>query len=187
MPSSLQMYLIVGAGATSAAILVILALIKGRRPPARNGPWIAALVLAGLPAAFLTPMALAATAVSRQANWLAIGALGLCLGFVLALLRPRWAAWGFIASGLLLPVLTWAADTLLEQPQESSIGVAQALGIYTWRALLTGGLLLWAVRPHAVEPRDEAQITAAVAPSPTANVHTATEDAATENVPHQSA
>lgn len=118
---------------------------------------------------------------SGQGNWLAIGAIGLCLGFVLALLRPRWAAWGFIASGVLLPVLTWTADTVVEQPQEISIGVAQALGIYTWRALLTGGLLLWAVRPRTVEPRDEAEATAAVVPSPMAS-----ENAPDEQVAHPS-
>ena len=178
MPSSVPMFLIVGAGASTAAILVVLALVKGRKAPARHGPWIAALVLAGLPAAFLTPMALAAMVASRQGNWLAIGAIGLCLGFVLALLRPRWAAWGFIASGVLLPVLTWTADTLVEQPQDSSIGVAQALGIYTWRALLTGGLLLWAVRPRTVEPRDEAEPTAAVVPSPMASENAPDEQAA---------
>jgi hypothetical protein len=159
------MYLIVGTGATSAAVLVVLALLAGRRKPARQGPWIAALILAGLPAAFLTPLAVAATVVSRQANWLVIGALGLCLAFVLALLRPRWAAWGFIASGLLLPILAWLADTLVEQPQESTIGAAQALGVYTWRALLTGGLLLWAVRPRAAKADSSAQPQAVVAPS----------------------
>lgn len=182
MTSSLPMYLIVGTGATSAAILVVLAVIKGRRPPARRGPWLAAVILAGLPAAFLAPMALAATAVSREANWLVIGALGLCLAFVLAFLRPRWAAWVFICSGLLLPVLVWMAETVVEQPQESTIGAAQALGIYTWRALLTGALLLWSIRPRRAVPNSGAEQSAVATPSPTSPSPTTDENLP---LPHQ--
>lgn len=147
MSHQVALYLIVGAGAASTATLLVLALISGRRPADRRGPWIAALILAGLPAAFLG-LAAVVTAVTGSFDWMQIGAVGLCCLFALSFIRPRWAGWTFIASGLAFPLLLWLADTFLTETQLGSIGVGQALGFYAWRALLTGGLLLWAVTPR---------------------------------------
>lgn len=141
------MYAIVGIGAGSTAIFLILALVRGRQAPVRLWPWILGLVFAGVPAALLTLVAVAA-AFSDGGGWLAVGVLGLWLLLGVSIVRPRWGAWCFIGSGLLLPVFLWGGDLLVADEAHLQLGVEQGTAMYTVRALITGGILIWATQPR---------------------------------------
>lgn len=138
----LVMYAVVGLGALSALILVILALLAGRRKPVRLWQWIAALVVQGLPAALLTVPAVM-TVVQRQPPWITVGVVGLWLLIGLTVLRPRWAAWALVVSAGLMPLLLWTGGTLVPS-QELPIEPLMMLGFYSARSAIAAGLLWWA-------------------------------------------
>ena len=141
---------IVGLLAAIVLVLVALAVPRGRQRPARLGPWIAALVLAVVPALLFTAVAVSAI-VAGEGWWVLIGFAGLWSLVALAVLRPRWAAWAFIGSGVALPVLL-ATSALLIATGEPMIDLGHAIGFYTIRALVTGALLMWAGSTRATTP-----------------------------------
>ena len=61
--------------------------------------------------------------------------------FALALLAPFWGAWMTIGFALVLPVLLVLGDLMASAPLE--IDAPRAIGFYTVRSLIIGGLLLW--------------------------------------------
>lgn len=142
------MTFIVSLGAASAAVLLILALVSGRRAPGHKAVWILGLVLAGIPAALLTLVAIAA-AFSDGGRWLIIGVLGLVLLLALALLRPLWSGWAFIGSGLALPLLLRVGDLLLPAETQLPVDVLRGVMFYSVRAALTGFVLIWSSRPRS--------------------------------------
>lgn len=139
------MYAIVSIGATTAATCLVGAVVRGRQAPARLGIWILGLFLAGVPAALLTLVAVAA-AFSDGGGWLSVGVFGLWLLVGVSIVRPRWAAWCFIGSGLLLPLFLWTGDLVVADATHLPLGIEQALAMYTVRALVTGGVLMWATQ-----------------------------------------
>ena len=136
------MTIIVSLGVASATVLLVLAVFQGRRKAPHRAAWVAGLVLAGIPAALLGLVALAA-AFSDGGSWLIIGVTGLMLLFALAIVRPRWSGWAFIGSGLALPVLLWVGDLLLPVQAQLPVDALRGLMFYTVRASLTGIVLIW--------------------------------------------
>ena len=137
------MYLIVSTMASVVLILLVVAVLQRRRAPDHKGPWIAALVIEGLPAIFLTIPAVVVMFVG-EGNWITIGVIGLWLLIALTVMRPRWAAWGLIGSAAALPILLWLGEFLLAAGTQMQIGILQGLISYSARSLIAGGLLLWA-------------------------------------------
>lgn len=137
------MYLIVSTMASVVLVLLVVAVVQRRRPPVHKGPWIAALVIEGLPAIFLTIPAVVVMFVG-EGNWITIGVIGLWLLIALTVMRPRWAAWGLIGSAAALPILLWLGEFLLEAGPPMQIGILQGLISYSARSVIAGGLLLWA-------------------------------------------
>ncbi|MFM7147876.1 MAG: hypothetical protein ACKOW5_16295 [Actinomycetales bacterium] len=106
LTSDTVMMQIVSLGALCIAALFVVAVLRGRQAPQRRMVWVVGLLMAGIPAALLTLVAIAA-AFSDGGSWLIIGVTGLWLLVGLAITRPWWAGWGFIGSALALPMLLW--------------------------------------------------------------------------------
>ena len=137
------MYGVVGLGATSALILLIVALVRGRRKPQRLWQWIAALVLQGVPAAFLTLPAVMTIVQGMQA-WITVGVIGLWLLIGLTFVRPRWAAWELLATAVAVPALVWAGGQIVPSFPGLPIDPVMVLGFYSARSVISAGLLWWA-------------------------------------------
>lgn len=155
MQEVLVFAVIVALLATSVLVMLGFAIARGRQRPNRRGPWIAALVLAVVPAGLFAAVAVSAL-VAGEASWTLLGFVGLWCLVGLAYLRPSWAAWAFIGSGVALPVLI-AIGAALTASGEPMIDVGHAIGFYTVRAIVTGGLLLWSMKKRAVLPSTDRQ------------------------------
>lgn len=133
--------------AISAIAVAVVAYRRGRQRPIRTGPWVTGLVLAALPAGFITMISVPATFLGGSA-WLLIGAAGLWALVALTVMNPRWAAWVFVGSGVALPILLTFGSLFTPTGEPVLIEPGSALGVYTLRALVTAGLLLWATWPR---------------------------------------
>jgi len=87
LTSDTVMMLIVSLGALCIAALLVVAVLRGRQAPQRRMVWVIGLLMAGIPAALLTLVAIAA-AFSDGGSWLIIGVTGLWLLVGLAITRP---------------------------------------------------------------------------------------------------
>lgn len=137
------MYIVVGLGVASALVLLITALVRGRRKPQRLWQWIAALVLQGVPAAFLTLPAVITIVQGIQA-WITVGVIGLWLLIGLTIVRPRWAAWELAATAVAVPVLVLAGGQIVPSFPGLPIEPVMVLGFYSARSTIAAGLLWWA-------------------------------------------
>jgi hypothetical protein len=137
--------------AGSAVVMLVLALMRGRpliATPDHLVPWILSLIALGAPASFFLVGAIASS-IAEGPNWMIIGAVGLTALLLVALFRPLWAAWVSIGTALALPLLILIGDALASGPLD--IDVARAIGFYTVRSLIIGGLLLWSVHPRKAD------------------------------------
>jgi hypothetical protein len=134
---------VVGIGAGCALILLVVAVLLGRRKPARLWQWIAALVIQAVPAAFLTVPAVI-TVTQGYPIWMTVGVLGLWLLIGLTVMRPRWAAWALAGSAAAMPALVWAGSQWVEAFPGLPIDPLMVLGFYSLRSVVSAGLLWWA-------------------------------------------
>ena len=141
--------LTVAIPALSTIVVTAVAYRRGRQRPLRTGPWVAGLVLAVLPAVFITSISVPGAFIGGGA-WLLIGATGLWALVVLSFMNPRWAMWVFAGSGIALPIMLTIGSLFTAADQPMPIEPGSTLGVYTVRVLITAGLLLWATQPvHA--------------------------------------
>ena len=142
MSPDLVLLLILLLGAGSAVVLMAIAAVRGRRRPEHRVPWILALVGLGAPALFITAAAVGSALQVGIVWWIVVGAVGLWALFVLALLNPFWGAWMTMGFALVLPGLLWLGELVAGLPLE--VDIPHAIGFYTVRSVVIGGLLLWA-------------------------------------------
>ena len=134
---------IVGIGAGGALVLLVVSLLNGRRKPTRLWPWITALVIQAIPAAFLTVPAVM-TLVQGFALWMTVGILGLWLLIGVTVIRPQWAAWALAGSAAVMPVLVWVGSQWVDAIPGLPIEPLMVLGFYSLRSTIAAGLLWWA-------------------------------------------
>ena len=149
MSPELIMFMILSLGAGSALVALVAASVIGRQSIVHRWVWIVGLIVAGLPAVFISIVAVAMFLGPGGGDWIFVGAIGLWAIFATAIIRPRIAAWVSIASGLALPVLLLIAQWANSDVNAPIIGPLTGLSSYTWRAVLLGGLLLWSVHERA--------------------------------------
>ena len=177
MTTSLVTPILFGLVAASVAAVLVLALRRGRVHPERRWAWIVGVVLAVLGTAFnlfivggMTIAAIVDAGGAMLPPWsLVFGATALVCATVLAIVHPRWAAWVFAVTAVVVP----GAMALLEavSTEQALAGEMPALaiaGFYSVRALITA-LFLWLgslpvrdSRPRASlspEPRSETVLT----------------------------
>ena len=163
MSPELMMFVILSLGAGSALVALVAASVIGRQPIVHRWVWVIGLIVAGLPAVFITIVSVAVFLSPGGVNWIIVGGIGLWAIFVTAIIRPRIAAWVSIASGVALPLLLLLAQWVSTEVNAPIISPLTGLGSYSWRAVLLGGLLLWSVHERAK----------AEAPAPTESVSSA--------------
>ena len=142
--------LIFGATAVVVAVVLALAVRRGREPASRQWAWIVGVVLAVLGTVFnlfivvgMTIAALVSAGGAVLPSWsLVFGSLALVCATVLAFVNPRWAAWVFGGTAVVVPALVALAQAGAEP--ETMAGEFPALGIvgfYSVRALITAAFL----------------------------------------------
>lgn len=134
---------VVGIGAGCVLVLLVVALVLGRRKPARLWQWIAALVIQGVPAVFLTVPAVV-TVAQGYPIWMTVGVLGLWLLIGLTVIRPRWAAWTLAGTAAAMPVLVWVGSQWVATIPGLPIEPLMVVGFYSLRSVIAAGLLWWA-------------------------------------------
>lgn len=153
MTGEMFVFAVIALLATVSVGVLIVALLRGRRPPMRKGPWVAALVVTVIPAIFITMVAVVAGV--HGSGWLAFGAIGLWALVGLTVVNARWAAWAYLASGVAFPIILTVGSLLLPVGEALMIEPTNAL-VYTARVIVAAGLLIWATqRAHhpSVAPR----------------------------------
>jgi len=156
MTTSLLIPVLFGLVAASVAAVLVVALRRGRVPPERRWAWIVGLVLALLGTAYnlliVGGMTIAAIVGAGGAMLppvsLVFGSTALVCATALAFVHPRWAAWVFAVTAVVVP----AAMALIQAPltEQAMAGEFPALAIaafYSVRALITALFLWLATRP----------------------------------------
>ena len=145
-------YIVVTIGFLVTAVVLTLAVLRGRAKPARTVPWWIAIIALSLDVAFHVVVSIAALlAEGWEGSWIAIGTLAIAGVLATAIIQPRLAGWWFIASAALLPAVLAITDALLPADELSPIPVAVMLGFYSTRAAIVGGLLVWSAHTRPME------------------------------------
>ena len=142
MTSQIVLIVIVAGFATSV-VMVALAVRAGRVPPAH--PWLWWIALAAVVAAALFHLVIglgALAAGTQDAAGILLGATALIGAVILAVLRPAWAGWTLIATGLGQPALLWLLQAVVGTPVNEGIPAEGMLAFYGVPAVITGVLLL---------------------------------------------
>ena len=138
--------LVFGCVAVAAVALAVLAFVRGREPPTRRWAWITGLVLAVVGTAFHLLVALGATIASGQVTWLLLGSIALVSATVLAFVRPRWAAWIFAVTAVLVPLAITVVNAVVPDVA-AEFPALVVVGFYSVRALITAAFLWVGSRP----------------------------------------
>lgn len=177
MTTSLVIPILFGLVAAAVASALVAALRRGRVPPARRWAWIVGLVLATLGMAYnlmivvamLISVALADEGPDQPMWSLLFGSVALACATVLAFVNPRWAAWVFGVTAVVVPAMVALTSAMVEpQAMAEEFPALAIVGFYSVRALVTA-LFLWLgslpvrdSRPQASpspEPRSETVLT----------------------------
>lgn len=153
MDSNLIMLVIMSAGAASVIVLLVFALVAGRLPPTSRVRWIIALAITVVPALFVSMAAVGAT-IAGGVGWVIIGAVGLWALIGVTWFRPAWAGWGYLVSGLAIPIAVAIAQSTLSPDPPMEVDAGMVFTFYGVRSLITAALLLWPARPHDLEQPD---------------------------------
>lgn len=142
-------YVVVTSGLLVTAVILTLALLRGRAKPVRPVPWWFAFAALSLDVAVHAVVSIAALlAGGWEGAWIAIGTLAITGVLATAIIQPRMAGWWFIASAALMPAVLAMTDALLPADELSPIPVAVMLGFYSTRAVIVGILLVWSGTPQ---------------------------------------
>lgn len=144
--------LIFGAVAAACVAVLIVAIVRGRTPPTRTWAWVTGLVIACLGTAghlALTAGILVnvATSVDAPPWWLLLGSTSLVAATILAFIRPRWAAWLFAVTALLVPAALAVVEGVMTPTMADVFPAAVVAGFYSVRALIAALFLWWGSRP----------------------------------------
>ena len=151
MTTSLVIPILFGLVAAAVAAVLIVALRRGRVPPARRWAWVVGLVLAALGMAYnlmivvamLISVALADEGPDQPMWSLLFGSTALACVTVLAFVNPRWAAWVFATTALVVPAMVALTSAVVDpQAMAEEFPALAIVGFYSVRALLTA-LFLW--------------------------------------------
>jgi hypothetical protein len=151
MTTALLFPLLFGLVAASVATVLVVALRRGRVPPARRWAWVVGLVLAALGMAYnltivvamLISVALADEGPDQPMWSLLFGSIALACVTVLAFVNPRWAAWVFGVTAVVVPALVALTSAVVDpQAMAQEFPALAIVGFYSVRALITA-LFLW--------------------------------------------
>ena len=130
-----------------AAGALVAALAKGRERSPRTWAWVTGLVIAVLGTAFHLLIAVGATIASGQVTWLLLGTLALVCATVLAFVRPRWAAWLFAGTAVVIPLAIAAINAALTPSLGDEMPALVVAGFYSVRSLAAAAFLWLSTLP----------------------------------------
>lgn len=138
---------VIAVGFVTSVVMVALAVRAGRVRPVRPWLWWIALAAIGAAAVFHLVIGLGALASgTADAAGVLLGATALIGAVILAALRPVWAGWTLIATGLGQPALLWLLQVIAGAPVNEGIPAEGMLAFYGVPAVITGVLLLLSAR-----------------------------------------
>lgn len=142
--------IILAAAALASAIVLIVALRQPRLRPTRRWAWIVGVVIACAGTAFHLVISVATVIQAGGVTWLQLGTLALLCTTALAFVQPRWAAWLFAATAIVIPIALTAVDMIGPPPEAEALPGAVVVGFYSVRALVTAAFLGVATLPPRV-------------------------------------
>jgi len=148
MTMDLAFWIIFGAAAITAVVLLILAVRRGRIRPTRTWPWaIAAVIMVGGLIINLAVLFGSLLSGNAQTSWLIPASVSLAAATVLIFVRPRWSAWTLAAAAALIPGLVFLATLIVDDPEMGSDLLPAVLMFFSARSLVAAALLWWATVP----------------------------------------
>ena len=133
-------YVDVAVGFLLAAVVLVLAIVSGRREPTHRAVWITGLVLLTVRTLLSIAIGFGVMGASGGMWAFTLGAVALVLLVPTAYLRPRWAGVVLLISAVLQPLLLVALRPLAGERDEFPVEVM--LGVYSLPAVVIGAVLI---------------------------------------------